>query len=176
MANTDMEIVIIRPASQYGPGDLRMLKMFRMLAAGKFVMIGSCQAHFHAVYIDDLVDGFWRAMTQSRHRRRDVPRGRAPLRDSGRIHPNRRRGAGRGAAALASALLARARCGLGLRNPVPTPGDRAPSARRRRVRFFRNNRAFDIDKARRMLGYEPRVDLAQGMRRTVAWYREQGLL
>ena len=31
----------------------------------------------------------------------------------------------------------------------------------------------DIDKARRLLGYEPEVDLEEGLRRTIAWYREQ---
>jgi nucleoside-diphosphate-sugar epimerase len=31
----------------------------------------------------------------------------------------------------------------------------------------------NIDKARRMLGYEPRVHLEEGLRRTAAWYRER---
>ncbi len=30
-----------------------------------------------------------------------------------------------------------------------------------------------IDKARSLLGYEPKVDLEEGLRRTIAWYREQ---
>ncbi len=33
-----------------------------------------------------------------------------------------------------------------------------------------------MEKARRLLGYEPQVDLAEGMRRTEAWLREQGLV
>jgi nucleoside-diphosphate-sugar epimerase len=32
-----------------------------------------------------------------------------------------------------------------------------------------------MEKARRMLGYEPHVDLPEGMRRTEAWLRERGL-
>jgi len=32
----------------------------------------------------------------------------------------------------------------------------------------------DISKARRLLGYEPAVDVEEGLRRTVEWYREQG--
>ena len=51
-----------------------------------------------------------------------------------------------------------------------------PPLHRRRVRFYRNNRAFSTEKAGRLLGYEPRVDLDEGMRRTVAWYRQHGLL
>lgn len=31
----------------------------------------------------------------------------------------------------------------------------------------------DIDKARRLLGYDPRVDLADGLERTIAWYRSR---
>jgi dihydroflavonol-4-reductase len=175
MADTDMEIVIIRPASQYGPGDLRMLKMFRMLQAGRFVMIGPCQAHFHAVYIDDLLDGFWRAMTQPGIGGETFlvggPRyvtleeyiqtaaeavGAPPPRVRLPYWPMH-------FAAWACETLCRP---LGIEPPLHV----------RRVRFFRNNRAFDIGKARRILGYEPRVDLGQGMAATVAWYREQGLL
>jgi nucleoside-diphosphate-sugar epimerase len=32
----------------------------------------------------------------------------------------------------------------------------------------------DISKARRLLGYEPAVDFREGLRRTVAWFREEG--
>jgi len=35
---------------------------------------------------------------------------------------------------------------------------------------------FSIEKARRMLGYEPKVGLDEGMRRTEAWLRETGRL
>ena len=35
---------------------------------------------------------------------------------------------------------------------------------------------YSIDKSRRMLGYEPAVDLAEGMRRTGEWLRREGLV
>jgi UDP-glucuronate decarboxylase len=31
----------------------------------------------------------------------------------------------------------------------------------------------NIDKARRELGWEPRVDLDEGLAKTIAWYRER---
>ena len=31
----------------------------------------------------------------------------------------------------------------------------------------------DVDKARELLGFEPKVDLDEGLERTVAWYREK---
>ena len=34
---------------------------------------------------------------------------------------------------------------------------------------------YSIDKARSMLGYEPAVDLDEGMRRVADWLDEQGL-
>jgi nucleoside-diphosphate-sugar epimerase len=52
----------------------------------------------------------------------------------------------------------------------------APPIYRRRVAFFTKNRAFRIDKARRLLGYRPRVPLDDGLRETAAWYREHGHL
>jgi nucleoside-diphosphate-sugar epimerase len=46
----------------------------------------------------------------------------------------------------------------------------------RRVDWYRQNRAFDITRAKRELGYAPRVELDDGLRRTGAWYREMGYL
>ena len=46
----------------------------------------------------------------------------------------------------------------------------------RRVDWYRQNRAFRIDKARRDLGWEPRVGLDEGLRRTAEWYRQEGYL
>jgi nucleoside-diphosphate-sugar epimerase len=52
----------------------------------------------------------------------------------------------------------------------------SPLLHRRRLTFFKHNRAFSIEKARRVLGYEPRFDLEEGFRRTVEGYRSEGLL
>jgi nucleoside-diphosphate-sugar epimerase len=51
-----------------------------------------------------------------------------------------------------------------------------PPLHRRRVEFWTKSRAFSIDKARRLLGYAPRVGLEEGVRRTVASYRQLGWL
>jgi nucleoside-diphosphate-sugar epimerase len=49
-----------------------------------------------------------------------------------------------------------------------------PPIYRRRVDFFTKSRAFSIEKARRTLGYEPRVSLEAGLRRTLDWYVSTG--
>src|SRR5439155_24272883 len=51
-----------------------------------------------------------------------------------------------------------------------------PPLYRRRVDFFTKSRAFDITRARTEIGYAPRVGLREGIRRTLAWYREHGWL
>lgn len=169
------EIVVVRPCSMYGPGDLRMLKMFRMLARGRFFKVGPCRANFHAGYIEDVVDGFVRAATvpgidgevfivggdrflpldeyidtAAQAVGAPAPKLRLPY---GAMH----------AAAWACERMCKP---FGLEPPLHV----------RRVRFFRNNRAFSIDKARRVLGFEPAIPLEEGMARTVDWYRSQGLL
>jgi nucleoside-diphosphate-sugar epimerase len=56
---------------------------------------------------------------------------------------------------------------------VFTPLGMSPPIYRRRVDFFRKSRAFDITRARQELGFDPRVSLRDGIRRTLEWYREQ---
>jgi nucleoside-diphosphate-sugar epimerase len=46
----------------------------------------------------------------------------------------------------------------------------------RRVDWFRQMRAFRIDKAKKELGYEPRVGIDEGLRRTGEWYRANGYI
>jgi 2-alkyl-3-oxoalkanoate reductase len=46
----------------------------------------------------------------------------------------------------------------------------------RRVDFFRTDYSFDISKAQQVLGYQPRFDLKSGVRDTLQWYEERGLI
>ncbi|MCL4183312.1 MAG: NAD-dependent epimerase/dehydratase family protein [Burkholderiaceae bacterium] len=174
LATTKVELVVVRPCSLYGPGDTRMLKMFRMLTKGRFLMVGPCAENYHPAYIDDVIDGFVLALNAPVAGETFIVGGSEylPLRDfvaaaaeSVGARPPWLRVPY--APVYAAAVLCEAVCvPLGIEPPL----------HRRRVRFYRNNRAFSIDKARRMLGYSPKVDLREGLRRTVAWYRDNGLL
>ena len=46
----------------------------------------------------------------------------------------------------------------------------------RRVDWYRQNRAFDISRAKRDLGYDPRIGIDEGLARTYDWYKQVGLL
>ena len=167
--------VVVRPASIYGPGDLRLLKLFKMIGRRRFVVIGNGRPTFHTVFIDDLVQGFVLAMQQ------DVPSGEvfivageepvalndlfSTIAQTLDVSPPRLR-VPAWPVQLLGTVVEKVCIPLGIEPPIY----------RRRVDFFTKNRAFSIDKAKRMLGYEPHVDLSEGIRRTAAWYRDEGLL
>ena len=55
--DTGVEVVIARPTGIYGPGDRRLLKLFRGVARRRFVILGDGRIFYHLTYIDDLVEG-----------------------------------------------------------------------------------------------------------------------
>ena len=173
--SSEMEIVVVRPCSMYGPGDLRMLKMFRMLSKGTFFKVGPCQENFHAVYVSDVVGGLLLAAETP-----DI-NGEVFFIGGGSYVPLESYidlaadsvGAGSPKIRLPYGLLISM---AWLLEKTLVPLGIEPPLHVRRVRFFKNNRAFDISKAREMLRYEPQVSLKEGMSKTVAWYREEGLL
>jgi nucleoside-diphosphate-sugar epimerase len=149
--------------------------MFRMLAKGTFFLLGPCRENFHAVYIDDLTEGFAQVIGATGIEGETFILGGPsylPLDDYVKI-----------AAAAVGARPPRLRFPYGpvlalsaVCEAICLPLGIEPPLHPRRVRFFKNNRAFSIDKARRVLGYHPEIDLEEGMTRTVAWYRAQGFL
>jgi nucleoside-diphosphate-sugar epimerase len=51
-----------------------------------------------------------------------------------------------------------------------------PKMSREMVTGFISNMSFSIAKAKHELGYEPKVKLEEGMRRTIKWYEENEYL
>ena len=78
--------------------------------------------------------------------------------------------------AVSGARLAAPARGSALSRRSAFPLGVEPPLHRRRVDFWVKSRAFSIDKARRLLGYAPSVDLEEGIARTVRSYREAGWL
>jgi nucleoside-diphosphate-sugar epimerase len=169
----DMKIVTIRPTAIYGPGDPeRFLMLFRKARKGQFLMFGNGEAHYHPVYIDNLVDSFELA-AESRN-----GDGEAYLIGDERSYPIEDLVTAIGKSLVevniqhlpfwplwTTALLCEA---------VYKPLHVDPPLFRRRVDWFRQNRSFSIEKARNQLGYAPKVGLPEGLARTAQWYREQG--
>lgn len=172
-----MDVVVVRPTSVYGPGDTRgWLKLYRMVARGWFLMIGDGRTWNHPVYVENLVDLFELAAVAPQAKGRTyLAADEEPVTLSQLVHAvGEAVGVGvkivgfpwYGAAWLGAAGVEAACRGLG----------RTPPVFRRRLSWFATNRAFRIDRARKELGYSPRVRLQEGLRRTADWYREEGYL
>ncbi len=171
-----LEYAILRPTAIYGPGDPgRFVMIYRRVNKGRFPMFGNGRTFYHPVYIDNLVDAFLLAMKE---------------------------GAGAGEAYIIGdeeyftieELVKRVGRALNKDLSVPhfpilpliiaghvcekacKPFGINPPIFPRRVDWFRQVRAFKIDKAKRDLGYAPRVGIDEGLRRTGEWYRENGYL
>jgi nucleoside-diphosphate-sugar epimerase len=169
------DVVVARPVGIYGPGDTRFLKMFRGIARGYFPMLGSGKVFYHVTHVDDVVEGL-RLCGET-----NAAAGRTYLL------------AGPQYTTLADLVATIAR-ELNVKPPrlhlpiwpvwlagalceaVCVPLRLEPPLYRRRVDFYRKSRAFDTTRARQELGWTPAVDLETGVRRTIAWYREQGWL
>lgn len=168
-----VDVVIARPSGIYGPGDRRLLKLFRGVARRRFPMLGTGRIYYHLTYIDDLVDGLRLCGEHA------AAAGRTFILAGGEVTTLNEL-VGRIAAAAGVApprlhlpvwpfWLAGAAC-----EAVCVPLGIEPPLYRRRVDFYTKSRAFNITRARRELGYEPRVGLDEGIARTLGWYREHG--
>ncbi len=171
-----LRTTILRPAAIYGPGDPeRFFMIFKRVARGVFPMFGDGKTLYHPLYVDNLVEAFVAAM------RPDVGNGEAYLiADDNYIEIEQ----------LVKAVAA----ALGVMVSIPhypvlplivaghvceqlcKPFGLTPPIFPRRVDWYRQNRAFDIRKAKRDLGYKPLVSLTEGLARTAAWYRAEGYL
>ncbi len=171
-----MKTTILRPAAIYGPGDPeRFYLIFKRVASGTFPMFGSGKTLYHPLYIDNLVDALVLAQDE------DKGDGRAYLiADAQYVE--------------IETLVRKVAQAMGVEVKIPhfpvmplvvaghvceklcKPLGVTPPIFPRRVDWFRQNRAFKIDRAREELGYNPRVELDEGLRRTFEWYRDEGLL
>lgn len=168
-------LTIFRPTGIYGPGDTRFLKLFRAIKKKRFVMLGGGDVLYHLTYIDDLLDGIILCGTV------DQAVGNVYIL-AGESYVSLKE-----LVAIISDAVGVARPGLQLPlfaayvaayacESIYKPFGIPPPLYRRRLDFFAKTRAFDISRAKQELGYQPRVDLVTGVRRTARWYEECGYL
>lgn len=175
-SDSDMGTVILRPAAIYGPGDPERFGMiFRRVAKGTFPIFGDGKALYHPLYIDSFVDALVSAMGEG------IGDGEVYLiADNDYIE--------------IEGLVKKVAAALGVEVKLPhypfmplkiaghvleticKPLRITPPIFPRRVDWYRQNRAFDISKAKRDLGYNPTIDLDEGLKRTAEWYRQEGYL
>lgn len=175
-------LTVARPALVYGPGDLHLLALYKAIAGGYFRVVGDGSNLVHPIYIDDLIEGLMRCLPGAAvaEPAGDKPRtfnlaGPGPVafgafcetiaKAVGRKRlPSMR--IPRGVASLAGGAFELLHAVTRIKPPLT----------RETVKFMTSDRSYDITRARIGLGWEPRIDIEEGTRRAVAWYRQQGLL
>ena len=168
--------VILRPTAIYGPGDPeRFLMIYRRVKTGIFPMFGTGRITYHPLYIDNLSDAFELAMEK------EGVLGQAYLiADEDYI--------------AIEDLVKAVAVVMGREVKIPhfpfwplflvsflcemvcKPLGITPPIFRRRADWYRQNRAFTIEKARKELGYNPKIGLTEGLTRTYQWYLKHGYI
>jgi nucleoside-diphosphate-sugar epimerase len=170
-----IEVTVVRPGDVYGPGSRPWtILIVDAIRRGQFVLPARGKGIFSPAYIDNLVDGVILAATR--------PEG------AGQVFT-----ISDGIGVATDEFFGHYFRILGKRGPrsLPTPAalalvalpEAAAAARgqkteisRESMRYLARSGTYSIEKARRLLGYEPSVGLSEGMRWTEAWLREQDLL
>jgi nucleoside-diphosphate-sugar epimerase len=170
-----LRAVVARPSQVYGPGSRQFtLRPVRMIQHGQMILIDGGRFLFKPIYIDNLIDALILCGTHPE------AEGKAFNLTDGFAIPWRLYF---GAYAQ---MLGRKRL-----PSVPFPlawlvaagyevlgamRGRPASVTRRAVSSLRSSNSFSNLKARRLLGWEPRVGFEEGMRRTRTWLEENGHL
>lgn len=170
-----VEVVVVRPTLAYGPGSPGwVLDWFKRVKYHKTALVDGGRGLANLVYVDDLVQGMILAAL--------VPgvAGEAFF-HSGPQPVTWREYLGEFSRMLGKPLppsvpFWRARLGAAISRQTSRLTRRLPRLSAYHVNLMSQRTVFDISKGGRLLGYEPRVSLEKGMRRTETWLREKGYL
>jgi len=173
-----LNAVVVRPPWFYGPHQpARQTTFFTLVRTGRFPVLGDGGQRRSMSYIDNLVQGivlaeltatdpgcsWWIADARAYSVAEIVDTVGAALRDEGfEVRPNRFRlpeFAGTVAERIDRVLQARGR----YNSQLHVLGE------------MNKTIAVDVAAARRDLGYDPKVELHEGMRRSIRWCIEQGI-
>jgi nucleoside-diphosphate-sugar epimerase len=167
-------VTIVRPGWIYGPRDTASFARFaRMIEKGRMIMIGTGDNQLPLVYVGDVAEGVLQASAAGGAEGRSyllVNDERVSQREfltaiaaELAVPPPRRRIPYRPAVMLGGAAETAGRLTHRLQPPPVT---------RYGIQLLGGENGYIISRARRELGFSPQVDLAQGVRRSVDWYRE----
>jgi nucleoside-diphosphate-sugar epimerase len=172
-AERGADVVIVRPGWVYGPGDRRTFKLIKAVDGGRLFLLAGTKGRQTPVHVDDLVAGLIAGAEKG------APGGLYHL--AGEVMPVEEMVAAIAAACgrrpprfrlpktpmVVAAVVLEAAFGLFRKEAPLNPG---------KLSFFLHPKAMSSEKARRELGFSPQRGFAEGMRLTVAWYRENGWL
>ena len=169
----EVPCTVIRPGDVYGPGSRPWTVLpVEMIKAGTFGLPARGRGLMSPVYVDNLLDGVVLAAAS------EAGAGQVfTIADGITVpakeffgHYTRALGKGEPRTAPTSVSLVLA----AVFSAIERARGRTTEANPESVRYLARTGGYSIEKARRVLGYEPAVDLEEGMRRTLDWLRATG--
>jgi len=170
-SKTRYPVTILRPAWVYGPYCPRTMKLFRSIEKGRFLMIGKGENLRHPIFISDFLDAIDLAVQNNMAVGEVILIAGneiltlAEMIEAFYLVVGKKKSRFHFPLKLAKGLafVVEKSCGLvGVEPPLS----------KRSLEFFTVNNAFDISKARRILGFHPKVSFKEGLRMTYNWLLE----
>lgn len=166
---TDLELTVARPAMVYGPRSTFWSEgICRAACAGKRLLVGSGEGHFHPIFVDNLVDALLLCATRDEAAGEAFNVAEEPV--TWREYVGRYAELCGMEPASLPLWLAKAMARAGRLPGVEPPIDRE------RLVMATNRLVVSTEKLRDRLGWRPRVGFDEGMDRTAAWLREEGIV
>jgi nucleoside-diphosphate-sugar epimerase len=167
-------VVVLRPGFVYGPRDLLVMpKIIENLRDGKIRYLGNSGNNaLNTIFVGNLADAVFLGV--------ESPNAVGEVFNLGDDEPVSKR---RFIEAIAAAMKlppphrsvplwqARLLCSLTEGMARLRGAKEAPLLTQAKLKFLGMNLDFSIEKAKRVLGYRPRVGFERGMQETMAWYR-----
>lgn len=170
---TGFPVVIIRPAWVYGPYCPRTLKIYKALHRGQFIMIGNGKNLRHPLYISDMVEAFQLAMkADTAIGESFIIAGKKAITTNELVETFSKVMEFSPPKVRIPHWLGKAMA-WGIESVSSLVGMEPPMSRRT-LEFFDTNNAFDITKARTLLGFEPKFSFELGLQETLRWLTANG--
>ncbi len=166
---------IVRPADVYGPGSRPWTILpVEMIRSGQFVLPARGRGVFSPVYVDNLIDGLEAVGSREEAAGQVFVLGDGVGVTTGEFFGHYARMLG--VAKLRSLPTPLAADAARLVGGVLTALGRETEVSPETMRMLSRRGTYSIEKARRVLGYEPKIDLSEGMQRTERWLADRGML
>jgi nucleoside-diphosphate-sugar epimerase len=166
--------VVIRPGDVYGPGSVPWtLRPFELARGGQLAVPGDGDGQMLPVYIDDLVEAILLGLLEGEPGRAYTAWDGEPVTFGEYFDRFAELAGSRPARRVPRPVLTALAKSMEL---VAAARGRPPRFSTRAMTFVDRRGTASNRRAREELGWEPRVGLDEGMRRTEAWLRAEGLL
>lgn len=168
-----LPLVVIRPAAIYGPGDRRLLKLFKAANRRIFPILGYGKCLYHLIHVEDLTNVMMLSAVYPEAEGKVFIVGNSepiPLIEMVRIIADELGSNPRIVRLPVGPFFVIADMCESLCRPLGIE----PPIYRRRVAFFTKDRAFDTRRLQNILEYRYVFTNEEGLRQTTKWYVEHG--